>query len=139
MNREQRLEAIAVTPADRLVALADRVLETMPVIINRGPTVGLLMVRVEELAERLAFNFIEVTVTEAEVASGEHRGYAMIMGRAPEAALAGAVIDVALEAGHPLAGEVVDVLVSAVAAEEAAWQARWAEVAPSVVTFEEAV
>lgn len=138
MRREERLEAMAAAEEGALIGLADRVLESMPVEVTRGPTVGLLMVQVEEPSERLPFNFTEVTVSEAEVAVDAHRGYAMVMGKSPHKALAAAVLDVAVEAGHPLTGEIDALLDAAVAAEEAAWQQRWAEVAPTQVTFEDA-
>ena len=48
MRREERLEAMGVADGDALVALADEVLGTFEIEVTRGPTVGLLMVRVEE-------------------------------------------------------------------------------------------
>ena len=97
MDREQRLEAISLADMDADRSLADQVLETLDVEVARGPSVGLLMVRAEEPSERLQFNFTEVTVSEAEVTADGLRGYAMVMGREPEKALAGAILDVAVE------------------------------------------
>lgn len=137
MEREARFEAIASADADRLVALADEVLETLDVEVTRGPTVGLLMVRVEEPLERLPFNFTEVTVSEAEVAVGTHRGYAMVMGKSLEHALAGAVLDAAIEADHPLSPRIEAFLADEQDAAEEQWADRWAVIAPTRVRFED--
>ncbi len=120
-----------------IAALADRVLETFEVEVTRGPTVGLLMVRVEEPADRLPFNFTEVTVAEAEVAAGAHRGYAMVMGKSLDHALAAAVLDAAVAADHPMREAIDAFLREATAHEDAAWGARWAEIAPTRVQFED--
>jgi alpha-D-ribose 1-methylphosphonate 5-triphosphate synthase subunit PhnG len=137
MEREARLQAIASADPDRLVALADDVLDTLEVEVTRGPTVGLLMVRVEEPLERLPFNFAEVTVSEAEVAVGQHRGYAMVVGKSLDRALAGAVVDVAIEANHPLTPRIEAFLAEAEKLAEQSWADRWAEIAPTRVRFED--
>jgi alpha-D-ribose 1-methylphosphonate 5-triphosphate synthase subunit PhnG len=137
MEREARLEAFGLADEAALIGLADAVLSSWSVEITRGPTVGLLMVRVEEPSQRLPFNFTEVTVSEAEVAADSHRGYAMVMGKSPERAVAGAVLDVAIEAGHPLAPRIEAFLEIAVEAGAAEWRRRFAAVAPTLVRFED--
>lgn len=137
MRREQRLEAMGMADALALVMLADRVLETLPVEVTRGPAVGLLMVQVEEPSQRLPFNFTEVTVSEAEVAAAGQRGYAMVMGTSPEKALAAAVLDVAVECEHPLTASIEALLDAANSRDQAQWQARWAAIAPTLVNFED--
>ena len=137
MERETRLEAISLAGTDTLVELADRVLETLPVEVARGPSVGLLMVRVEEPSERLEFNFSEVTVSEAEVLAEGQRGYAMVLGRQPEKALAGAILDVALELNHAAAPDIDACLQAALDAEALRRQRAVAAVAPTRVRFEE--
>jgi alpha-D-ribose 1-methylphosphonate 5-triphosphate synthase subunit PhnG len=137
MEREQRLEAISYAERELLEDLADRVLEDLPVEVSRGPSVGLLMLRGEEPSERLQFNFSEVTVSEAEVTANGQRGYAMVMGRQPEKALAGAVLDVALELGHPASDDIEAALSAALAAESRRRQAAVASVAGTRVRFEE--
>lgn len=139
MTREERFEAIALLSTDRLVEMADRVLESIDLDVTHGPTVGLLMVRHEEPVERLTFNLIEVTVTEAEVLADGERGYAMVMGRNPEHALAGAILDVAIELDHSISSEALHELRRAQSAEEERWRQEWAEVAPTAVKFEEAL
>jgi alpha-D-ribose 1-methylphosphonate 5-triphosphate synthase subunit PhnG len=137
MDREARLEAIAAADEASLVALADDILESFDIEVTRGPTVGLLMVRVEEPSERLPFNFAEVTVSEAEVSAGDHRGYAMVMGKSLERALAGAVVDAALEARHSLAPRIESFLHQAQGAADQDWAERWAVLAPTRVRFED--
>jgi alpha-D-ribose 1-methylphosphonate 5-triphosphate synthase subunit PhnG len=137
MEREARLEAIACADPAGLVALADDVLDSFEVEVTRGPAVGLLMVRVEEPSERLPFNFTEVTVSEAEVSAGPHRGYAMVMGKSLERALAGAVIDAALEAEHALSPRIESFLADAQRASEQEWADRWSLIAPTRVRFED--
>jgi alpha-D-ribose 1-methylphosphonate 5-triphosphate synthase subunit PhnG len=137
MEREQRLEAISIADATVLEGLADRILQNLDIEVSRGPTVGLLMVRVEEPSERLPFNFTEVTVSEAEVTALGQRGYAMVMGRNPEKALAGAIIDLALEVGHSARADIERELELARGREERRKAADWAAVSPTRVTFEE--
>lgn len=137
LDREVRLEAIAFAEPTSLVELADEVLGDLDVTVTRGPTVGLLAVRVEEPFERLPFNFTEVTVSEAEVNVRGCRGYAMLPGRQPEKALAGAVLDAALEVGHPAAPRIEAILHAALEAEADRLQGEWTRVAPTRVVFEE--
>jgi alpha-D-ribose 1-methylphosphonate 5-triphosphate synthase subunit PhnG len=137
MEREQRLEAISLADATALEGLADQVLQTLDVEVSRGPTVGLLMVRAEEPSDRLPFNFTEVTVSEAEVTAMGQRGYAMVMGRNPEKALAGAILDLALEVGHSASTAIEQELAAARSREDARRVAEWEKVLPTRVTFEE--
>jgi alpha-D-ribose 1-methylphosphonate 5-triphosphate synthase subunit PhnG len=137
MDRETRLEAISLGDMAELEALADTVLQTLDVEVSRGPSVGLLMVRAEEPSERTQFNFTEVTVSEAEVTAGGLRGYAMVMGRQPEKALAGAILDVAVELDHQQRGAIEASLQRFLSREQSRRQALLASVAPTRVAFEE--
>jgi alpha-D-ribose 1-methylphosphonate 5-triphosphate synthase subunit PhnG len=137
MEREQRLEAISLADQDDLEVLADEVLETLDIEVARGPSVGLLMVRAEEPSERLQFNFVEVTVSEAEVTARGQRGYAMVMGRYPEKALAGAILDVAVEVDHPTRPLIEETLRSALERDQVRRRELLARVAPTRVRFEE--
>ena len=137
MDREQRLQAISLADTEVVVSTADEVLNSFDVEVVRGPAVGLLMVRVEEPSERLPFNFTEVTVSEAEVVGGGVRGYAMVMGRDPEKALAGAILDAAIESKHPQATLIEAHLTAAIDRETSRREREWAKVAPTMVKFEE--
>jgi len=137
MEREQRLEAISLADPAVLEALADEVLETLDVEVARGPAVGLLMVRAEEPSDRQQFNFTEVTVSEAEVTAHGHRGYAVVMGRHPEKALAGAILDVALELRHARSEDIERQLSHALERESLRRRRLVATVEPTRVRFEE--
>jgi alpha-D-ribose 1-methylphosphonate 5-triphosphate synthase subunit PhnG len=68
-----------------------------------------------------------------------HRGWAMRLGDDRVAVLAAAVLDAEVEAGRPRAAE-VDRLCQVVAARQAERRDReWAELAPTIVEFEELV
>jgi phosphonate C-P lyase system protein PhnG len=137
MEREQRLEAISLAEEAVLEQLADGVLETLDVEVARGPAVGLLMVRAEEPSDRQQFNFTELTVSEAEVTALGHRGYAVVMGRHPEKALAGAILDIAMELGHPTAAAIEHQLREALEREAQRRRRLVATVEPTRVRFEE--
>ncbi|HWC30122.1 MAG TPA: phosphonate C-P lyase system protein PhnG [Dehalococcoidia bacterium] len=137
MEREERLEAISYAEREVLEDLADRVLEDLDVEVSRGPSVGLLMLRGEEPSDRLQFNFSEVTVSEAEVTAGGQRGYAMVLGRQPEKALAGAILDVALQLAHSTSDEIEAALQAALSAESVRRQRAVRAVAGTRVQFEE--
>lgn len=137
MERERRLEGVCFADTDTLIGLADRVLEDFILTVTRGPTVGLLALRVEEPFERLPFNFTEVTVSEAEVMANGHRGYAMVLGREPEKALAGAVLDVAMECGHRLSADIERALQAALDREDERLRTEWSRVVGTRVNFEE--
>jgi alpha-D-ribose 1-methylphosphonate 5-triphosphate synthase subunit PhnG len=139
LEPEQRLEAIAAADSEDLIRWADRILQTQPITITRGPTVGLLMVRHEEPVERSTFNFTECTVTEVEVLAGGTRGYAMVIGRNPARALAGAIVDVAIELEHALTADLTSFLMSAISEQEARFLEEWNQVAPTKVRFEESL
>ncbi len=137
MNREQRFEAIAVAEAAELTPLADAVLADTEVAVIRGPTAGMVMLQARESVEGIRFNLGEVLVTEALVAIGAHQGYAMVQGMAHERALAGAICDAAVEAGHPISTRILDALHAAAARAAAAERAAWERVAGTRVAFDE--
>ena len=137
LAREQRAEAISLSDPERLIAIADDLLQGMDVGVSRGPSVGLLMVRAEEPSQRLPFNFAEVTVSEAEVSVDGTRGYAMVLGLRPEMALAGAIVDAGLETSHPRSEEIELELAMTLEKARTGGRRQWAEVAPTMVRFEE--
>ena len=63
-------------------------------------------------------------------------GYAMMMGMEPETVLAGAILDAAVEAGHPLAPEIIDLLDNEERRLSGEKQVKWAQVASTRVDFE---
>jgi alpha-D-ribose 1-methylphosphonate 5-triphosphate synthase subunit PhnG len=137
MDRNQRFEIMAQGRSEPLVELAEAVLAEAAVEAITPPRVGMLMLRLREPVVGEVFNAGEVLVTEAQVALGGHQGYAMRLGREPEATLAAAVLDAAVEADHPQAPRILAELRSLAAAERERQAALWREVAPTRVSFEE--
>lgn len=137
MDREQRFEAIAAATAEMLAPLADAILTDTTVRIIRGPTVGMVMLQARESVEGIRFNVGEVLVTEALVTIDGQQGYAMVQGMAREHALAGAICDAAVEAGHAESARILAALRDADARAEQEHRAQWAAVAGTRVSFDE--
>jgi alpha-D-ribose 1-methylphosphonate 5-triphosphate synthase subunit PhnG len=138
MEREQRCQAYACCDENALAVLAERVLSIgLDVVVLRPPTPGTVMVRLREPVARALFNLGEVTVTEAEVEIAGQRGYAMVMGRRPRQALAGAIVDAAYEALPELRSVIAAALAEALAERERQRAARWQRVALTRVQFDE--
>jgi alpha-D-ribose 1-methylphosphonate 5-triphosphate synthase subunit PhnG len=137
MDRTTRFEVLAQAPAAAMLELAEAVLAEADIVVTTAPRVGMVMLRLREPVDGAVFNAGEVLVTEAQVAWGDHRGYALRLGREPEAALAAAVLDVAVEAGHPLTPTLLAALTDMASAEQARQAMLWQAVAPTRVSFEE--
>lgn len=137
LGRDERFEAIAVADPEQVERLADLILASHEVTVLRPPTGGAVMMRAIETASGSVFNVGEVAVTEAEVALGSERGYAMVMGFAPKHALAGAVIDAAAEAGVLRADELAAFVGDALKEQSLRTRREWAAVAPTRVSFDE--
>ena len=138
-DRDRRCEILAAARPEALHDLAEAILTEAgdAIRVVAGPRVGTLMLRLREPVRGEVFNAGEVLVSEATVALGEHRGYAMRLGRDPETALAAAVLDVALAASHPLSTRIENLLNEVAAAAAADEAAAWEAVAPTQVAFEE--
>ena len=138
-NRRFSIMAQAGAESERLMTLAEQVLADSgeAVSIVTPPRVGMMMLRLREPVHGTTFNAGEVLVTEAQIALGGHQGYAMQLGRAPEVALAAAVLDAAVEAAHPLTSDILAGLATIEEAERARQLAAWGEVVPTRVAFDE--
>ena len=139
MDRNRRFEVMAQGDAAPLLTLAEEVLAEPegPLVVTAGPRVGMLMLRLREPVEGTVFNAGEVLVTEARVALGPHEGYGLRLGRDAEAALAVAVLDAAVEAGHTLTPSILAGVAALAEAERDRHAAAWQEVAPTRVAFDE--
>ncbi|HMO54895.1 MAG TPA: phosphonate C-P lyase system protein PhnG, partial [Tepidiformaceae bacterium] len=131
-----RFQAIGLAGEAELVAMADRVLAARDVTVLRPPQSGAVMLRAIETAEGSVFNLGEGSVTEAEVELAGERGYSMVMGYAPQKALAGAVLDAAAEAGIEVE-EIGRLLERALEAEHSRRTAQWRALAATRVEFDE--
>ena len=138
LNRAQRCGLLAKAETEELHVLADACLaDGTDVGVLVAPEVGLVSVQVREPVAEERFLLGDVLTCRAEVELAGHRGWAMRLGDDRVAVLAAAVLDAEVEAGRPHAAQ-VHRLCQAVAAREAERQDReWAELAPTVVEFEE--
>ncbi len=138
--RNHRFEILAQADAGPLHTLAEAVLTDdagFAVTVVTQPRPGVLMLRLREPVRGTVFNAGEVLVTEAAVSLGGVPGYAMRLGREPETALAAAILDAAVAAGHPLSPEITTLLGAQEAAAIERVAAAWRAVAPTRVSFEE--
>lgn len=138
--RNRRFETLAQADAVPLHTLAEAVLTdaaAFPVTVVTHPRPGVLMLRLREPVRGTVFNAGEVLVTEAAVSLGGVPGYAMRLGREPETALAAAILDAAVAAGHPLSPQITALLGEQETAATERDAAEWRAVAPTRVSFEE--
>ncbi|MEU0965000.1 phosphonate C-P lyase system protein PhnG [Streptomyces sp. NPDC005917] len=138
VSREQRCALLAEAEREELIALADACLEDgTGVRVLVAPEVGCVTAQVREpvLAERFLLG--DVLACRAEVELAGHRGWAMRLGDDRAAVLAAAVLDAEVQSGRPRAAE-IDRLCERVAHRRAEREGQeWAELAPTVVEFEE--
>jgi alpha-D-ribose 1-methylphosphonate 5-triphosphate synthase subunit PhnG len=138
MNSERRAELLAIAERDELVALADRCAAESPgAEVVRPPQVGTILLEVREPIAHDRFHLGEVLACQAEVRIGAATGWSMRLGDDRLATLAAAVCDASVEAGASLAGEVLDLCERTALYQESERAAEWAELAPTVVEFEE--
>ncbi|MBK1783019.1 phosphonate C-P lyase system protein PhnG [Prauserella cavernicola] len=138
VSREQRCGLLADAEPDELRALADECLaDGGDVRVLVGPEVGFVTAQIREPVAAERFLLGDVLTCRAEVELDGHRGWAMRLGDDRAAVLAAAVLDAEAEAGRPHA-EAVHRLCAHVAGRRADRDdAEWAELAPTVVEFEE--
>lgn len=138
MNRNQRCELLATIPEAQAVRLAETVADGSlgNVQIITPPTVGMIMARVRDGARDELFNLGEVLVTEARVSVAGHEGWALVMGSSLDRALAAAIVDASLEAGHARR-DIIERELESLAREQAALElAEWQRIAPTRVEFD---
>ena len=144
MEREEWFEIMAQGPREPLVALVDSLLEREggedgggQLEIVKDPKAAVLMVRARDTAHGELFNFGEALVTEAEVRFYGQTGYMLILGDDQMHALAGAICDAALEAGHPDRPAILKTLTTMRRYQQEQATAEWARVAPTTVAYDE--
>lgn len=138
LGRAQRCGLLARAQAGELRTLADACLaDGADVRVVVAPEVGFVSTQVREPVMGERFLLGDVLACRAEVELAGHRGWAMRLGDDRAAVLAAALLDAEAQAGRPMTAE-IDALCEAVAAREAQRAAReWAELAPTIVEFEE--
>ncbi len=138
MDRSERFQALAQMPIAAACGLADRILDGSlgEVALITPPTVGMVMARITEAAKGEVFNLGEVLVTEARVSIRGKEGWGMVLGGNPTHALAVAIVDAGLEAGHQDAAGIERDIQQVDAELRAQSEAEWAKLAPTRVEFE---
>lgn len=138
MCREERCALLARAEPGELLGLADACLaDGAPLEVLVAPEAGCVTAQVREPVAADRFLLGDVLACRAEVELAGYRGWAMRLGDDRAAVLAAAVLDAEAEAGRPNAAE-VDALCERVARRrKEADLAEWAELAPTVVEFEE--
>jgi alpha-D-ribose 1-methylphosphonate 5-triphosphate synthase subunit PhnG len=138
LDRSQRCGLLAEADVDELRDLADACLaDGADVRVLVAPEVGCVSTQIREPVADERFLIGDVLACRAEVELAGHRGWAMRLGDDRAAVLAAAVLDAEAEAGRPMAAA-VDELCHTVAHRLADRHDReWAELAPTIVEFEE--
>jgi alpha-D-ribose 1-methylphosphonate 5-triphosphate synthase subunit PhnG len=138
VDRTIRCETLAQAAAADARRLADIVLDGSlgEVQVLAPPTVGMVMARAIDGARSETFNLGEVLVSEARVSLAGREGWGMVMGSDASHALAAAIVDAGLEAGHAASARIDAELARLSAALEHDQAAEWQTVAPTRVHFE---
>lgn len=137
-SREECAALLAVAGREELVGLADACLADGPAPrVLRAPEVGCVATQVTEPIVGERFLLGDVLAVRAEVEFGGARGWAMRLGDDRAAVLAAAICDAEVQAARPRAADVLALCGRVAAREAAAAAAEWAQLAPTVVEFEE--
>jgi alpha-D-ribose 1-methylphosphonate 5-triphosphate synthase subunit PhnG len=138
LSRAERCGLLAEAEPGELRALADACLaDGVEVRVLVAPEVGCVSTQVREPVAGERFLIGDVLACRAEVELAGHRGWAMRLGDDRAAVLAAAVLDAEAEASRPWA-PAIDELCREVARRRVQHDEReWAELAPTVVQFEE--
>lgn len=137
MNREERAALLAVAEPAEVIDLADACLAAgPPPTVLVAPEVGCVSVQVREPIVKDRFLLGDVLACRAEVELDGARGWAMRLGDDRAAALAAAILDAAVESGRARA-EVDELCERIRERQRLAEDAEWAELAPTIVEFEE--
>ncbi|GEM_PF-393619 len=102
MVHSGRSEVLAEAGLEILRHLADAVLAETAVRVHKPPAAELTHMQFRDPVSEQSFFLGEVLFYECIVELGGVRGYGYALGQDPERALYAAVVDAALNAGHPL-------------------------------------
>ncbi|MFZ2177125.1 MAG: phosphonate C-P lyase system protein PhnG [Rhodococcus sp. (in: high G+C Gram-positive bacteria)] len=137
-GRERVAELLAAATEDELVALADACLaDGAELEVLTAPEIGSVAAQVREPIVYDHFFLGDVLACRAEVTLDGVRGWAMRMGDNRAATLAAAVCDAEVQAGRPHGAQVLALCARVEEARELAEGDEWAQLAPTVVQFEE--
>ncbi|MFD6856164.1 phosphonate C-P lyase system protein PhnG [Rhodococcus sp. NPDC060086] len=137
-SRERLAELLAVAPEQDLVGAADVCLsDGANLTVLTTPEIGCIATQVREPIGHVRFFLGNVLACHAEVRLDGTRGWAMRMGDDRAAVLAAAVCDAEVAAGRPNAGHVLELCARMEAELGRADAEEWAQIAPTIVQFEE--
>jgi alpha-D-ribose 1-methylphosphonate 5-triphosphate synthase subunit PhnG len=138
LSREERWALLATAGGDELIELADMCLDSAPEFaVILPPEVGCVSAQVRDPILRERFLLGDVLACRAEVEVNGVRGWAMRLGDDRAAVLAMAILDAAAETGPDLADAVEHLCQRLAQRLRRADDEEWAELAPTVVEFEE--
>ncbi|MBF6213135.1 phosphonate C-P lyase system protein PhnG [Nocardia puris] len=138
LSREERAELLAEADAEALIALADACLaDGAPFQVLSPPEVGSVAAQVADPVAADRFLLGDILACRAEVELDGHRGWAMRLGDERAAVLAAAVLDAEALAGRAQAAAVDELCDRVRERRLRAEEREWAELAPTVVEFEE--
>ena len=138
LTREERLGLLTAASAEELIDAADACLgAASSFAVVTPPVVGCVPAQVREPVLRQRFFLGDVLACTAEVEFDGVRGWAMRLGQDRAAVLAMAVLDAAAACSPGLAREIDGLCARAAERARQADAAEWAELAPTIVQFEE--
>ena len=138
LDREARCGLLAEAGPAELRELADACLaDGADVRVLLAPEVGCVPTQVREPVAGERFLLGDVLACRAEVELAGHRGWAMRLGDDRAAVLAAAVLDAEVQAGRARASEVDELCREVARRRQEREEQEWAELAPTVVEFEE--
>ena len=138
LSREERLRLLAAADPGELAECADACLAaTADVAVIAPPRVGCVCAQVREPIMKERFILGDVLACTAEVEFNGTRGWAMRLGDDRAATLAMAILDAAAEADPAAAGRVGELCARVAGLLRRAETDEWAELAPTIVEFEE--
>ncbi|SDY64093.1 phosphonate C-P lyase system protein PhnG [Halopenitus persicus] len=136
-DRTARFERIAASETATLLDGAEAVLDgETDVRVVQSPSPKLVMQRATDPVSGQPFNLGEVLVTTSEVELSDVKGFAMVPGKAERKALAGAVVDAAVAADHPVSRDLRAALADDAANRAERRQRAWAESRATTVDFD---
>jgi len=141
-SREGRSSLLAQADSDDLTALVDRLLDDSSLAsqlrVVRSPHSGTVQFQVREPVCEERFFLADVVVTVAEVAIGNHLGWAMRVGTDRRAALAAAIADALFENGDKEACGSLQALMALTRRNLIDQrQTEWAQLNKTIIEFEE--
>ncbi|MEV6559433.1 phosphonate C-P lyase system protein PhnG [Nocardia sp. NPDC051756] len=137
-SRERVAELLAVAPERDLVDLADACLaDGVEFAVLTAPEIGSIAAQVREPIAHDRFFLGAVLACRAEVLLGGTRGWAMRMGDNRRATLAAAVCAAEVEAERAQRDRVLHLCARVENDQRAAERSEWAQLAPTIVQFEE--